>query len=292
MMAAGKPVLVALRGDHQLNEAKLSAALGTAEIRPAHPEEIREWLGADAGSIGPVAAGKLEIIADLALQERRNLIAGANKNDYHLRNVTPGRDFAARFADVREVQDGETCPVCSGVLRRLKCIEVGHIFKLGYRYAESMGLRVLDAAGKEITPIMGSYGIGLERILTAAIEQGHDDAGMILPAPIAPFEVVITPVNIKDSAQQEAADGLYQSCRELGLDALLDDREERVGVKFNDAELIGVPFRLTVGKKLSQGLVELVERSTRQSSDVKLEDAPRSVHVRVNAAPRSASEGR
>jgi prolyl-tRNA synthetase len=281
MVAAGKPVLVLLRGEHQLNEAKLSTVMETADLRPAHPEEIREWFGADAGSLGPVGVSKMPIVADLALEGRRNMIAGANKNDQHLRNVTPGRDFQARFADVREAEDGEACLKCSHPLSRQKSIEVGHIFKLGYKYSESMGLSVLDADGKEVTPIMGSYGIGLERILTAAIEQGHDEAGMVLPASIAPFEVVITPVNMKDDAQREAAEALYQQCLDAGIDTLLDDRAERAGVKFKDAELIGVPYRLTLGKKLSEGWVELTERSTRQSTDVRLEEASTAVRQRL-----------
>jgi prolyl-tRNA synthetase len=281
MAAQGKPVLVLLRGDHQLNQAKLSVVVETGDLRPAHPEEIREWFGADAGSLGPVGVKTMPVIADLALQGRQGMIAGANKNDYHLRNVNPERDFQARYADVREVEDGEACLKCSQPLKRQKSIEVGHIFKLGYKYAESMGLRVLDVNGKETTPIMGSYGIGLERILTAAIEQGNDEGGMILPVAIAPFEVVVTPVNMKDDKQREAAEALYQSCLDLGLDALLDDRQERAGVKFNDADLIGLPYRLTVGKKLSEGLVELSTRSTRQSSDVKLEEAPALVRQRV-----------
>jgi prolyl-tRNA synthetase len=283
MVAAGKPVLVLLRGEHQLNQAKLSTVMETADLRPAHPEEIGEWLGADAGSLGPVGVSKMPIVADLALEGRRNMIAGANKNDQHLRHVTPGRDFQARFADVREAEDGEACVKCAQPLSRQKCIEVGHIFKLGYKYSEAMGLSVLDAGGKEVTPIMGSYGIGLERILTAAIEQGHDEAGMILPAAIAPFEVVVTPVNMKDDAQREAAEALYQQCLDAGLDTLLDDRAERAGVKFKDAELIGVPYRLTLGKKLSEGLVELSERSTRQSTDVRLEEASTAVRQRLRS---------
>jgi prolyl-tRNA synthetase len=154
MAAQGKPVLVLLRGDHQLNQAKLSVVVETGDLRPAHPEEIREWFGADAGSLGPVGVKTMPVIADLALQGRQGMIAGANKNDYHLRNVNPERDFQARYADVREVEDGEACLKCSQPLKRQKSIEVGHIFKLGYKYAESMGLRVLDVNGKETTPIM------------------------------------------------------------------------------------------------------------------------------------------
>ena len=253
MVAGEKPLLILLRGNDQLSDAKLGALLGTADVRPAHPEEIREWLGASAGSIGPVGVESMEMLADAALEGRRNMIAGANKDDHHLRHVTPGEDFQARFVDLRQVEEGDGCVRCSKPLRRRKCIEVGHIFKLGYKYSESMGLRVLDANGKEVAPIMGSYGMGLERILTAAIEQNHDQFGIVLPAPIAPFEVVITPVNMKKDDQREAAESTYRRCRELGLDALFDDRRERPGVKFNDADLVGIPYRITIGKKVSEG---------------------------------------
>lgn len=274
VVAESGPRLVLLRGDHQLNEAKLDAIVG-GESRPANPEEIREWFGADPGSLGPVGVKSMALIADDALEGRRNMIAGANKDGYHLRNVTPGRDFKPEYADLREVSEGDSCTQCGAALERRKCIEVGHIFKLGYRYSESMGLRVLDAGGKEVTPIMGSYGIGLERILTAAIEQASDEAGIVLPTAIAPFVAVITPVNMKQDEQRQAAEDLYRQCRDAGVDALLDDRAERAGVKFNDADLIGVPWRITVGKRIGEGLVELVERSTRQSTDVKLEEAVR-----------------
>jgi len=284
MAAGGKPWLILLRGDHQLNETKLEAELQAADLRPAHPEEIQQWFGASPGSLGPVGVQGVEILADSALEGRRNLITGANKDDYHLRNVTPGRDFKARFADLREAGEGDGCANCSAALTRRKCIEVGHIFKLGYKYSESMGLRVLDAAGKEVTPIMGSYGIGVERILTAAIEQNHDEFGMSLPAPIAPFEAVITPVNIKTAEQREAAESLYRRYREAGVDVLFDDREERPGVKFKDADLIGIPFRIVVGKKIAGGVVELFERSTRQSADVRLEEACKLLREKLAAA--------
>ncbi len=285
MVAGERRILLLLRGDHQLNEAKLGAALGTSDFRPAQPDELREMLGADAGSLGPVGVTGLEIIADEALEGRRNMIAGANKDGYHLRNVTPGRHFEAHFADLREVVEGDGCPNNPAhAVQCVKCIEVGHIFKLGYRYSESMGLRVLGPEGKEVTPIMGSYGMGMERVLTAAIEQSSDEAGIVLPPAIAPFQVVVTPVNLKQDEQREAAERLYRECLELGLDALLDDRAERAGVKFNDADLIGIPFRITVGKKIGEGLVELVERSTRQSSDVKLDAAPKLLKQKVESS--------
>ena len=287
--AGPKPLLLLLRGDHQLNEAKLSSLVSPGKARTAHPEEVREWFGAEIGSIGPVGAAHVEVIADRALEGRRNLVAGANRNDRHWKNVTPGRDFEACFEDLRQVETGDGCPRCRQDLEIRKCIEVGHIFQLGSKYSESMGLRVLDEDGKEAAPTMGSYGIGLERILTAAIEQNHDEFGMALPVSIAPFEVVITPVNFKNDQQRETAEKLYARCREMGLDILLDDRPERAGVKFKDAELVGIPFRITVGKKAAEGLVELGERSTRLSTDVTLEEAAGRVREKVRAPLPAAS---
>jgi len=273
MVANGKQVLVLLRGDHSLNEAKLEGALQARELRPAHAEELGDWMGAGAGSLGPVGAGpKLRILADSALEGRRNLICGANKDGKHLRNVTPGRDFQAEFVDVRLVEDGDIDIESGSPVRLRKCIEIGHIFKLGYRYSESMHLRVLDVNGKEVAPIMGSYGIGLERILTAAIEQNHDDGGMALPTSIAPFEVVVTPVNLKDEQQAEAAERIYADLKTAGIDVLFDDRAERAGVKFKDADLIGIPYRVVVGKGIVDGNVEFVDRASRQASDARLED--------------------
>lgn len=279
-----KPVLVLLRGDHQLSEAKLSALVPSEAVRPAHPEEIQKWFGAEIGSIGPVGISQMEIIADKALQGRSGLVTGANKNGWHLRNVTSERDFKAHFEDLREVIAGDGCPHCGQPLELKKCIEVGHIFQLGRKYSESMGLRVLDENGKECAPIMGSYGIGLERILTGAIEQNHDEAGMMLPVPIAPFAVVVVPVNFKNDDQREAAEMIYERCLKSGLDVLLDDRSERAGVKFKDAELIGIPFRITIGKKITEGLVELSDRSTRLSTDVTLEEAVVSIQEKVQTA--------
>ncbi len=268
LVAKGKPFLALLRGDHQLSEAKFGAYSGDAEFRPAHPEEIRQWFGAEAGSLGPVGVTTLKIVADQALVGRRNMIAGANQDDYHLRNVTLGEDFQAEVQDLRQVVSGDRCASCGGALEVHKTVEVGHIFKLGYKYSESMGLRVLNADGKEIAPIMGSYGIGVERILTCAIELFHDKDGIVLPAAIAPFDVVVTPANNADAAQMDAARSIYEECKALGIDALLDDRDERPGVKFKDADLIGAPFRVVAGKKLAAGNVELIERKTKKSQDV------------------------
>lgn len=273
MMANNAPVLVMLRGDHQLSETKLGGVLGAADLRPAHPEEIRELFGASAGSLGPVGVNHMRILADGVLHGRRNMIAGANRDDFHLKYVTPGEDFQPEYHDLRQVAEGDACSNCGAGLEIVKAIELGHIFKLGYKYSESMGLRVLAESGKEITPIMGSYGIGIERILSCAIELFHDKDGIALPASIAPFSVVITPVNYADALQKEAADMLYAECAKAGIDALLDDRDERPGVKFKDADLIGIPYRITVGKKLSAGKVEVIERRTRASDEVLLREA-------------------
>ncbi len=281
LVADGRPVLALLRGDHQLSETKFGAVANDPEFRAARPEEIREWFGAEAGSLGPVGVGNMVILADQALAGRRNMIAGANKDDYHLRHVTLGEDFQAEIRDLRQVAAGDGCPRCGQPLRVVKTVEVGHIFKLGYKYSDTMGLRVLNADGKEITPIMGSYGIGIERILTCAIELFHDKDGMILPPSIAPFDVVITPANNSDAAQMETARKIYESCLALGLDALLDDRDERPGVKFKDADLIGVPWRVVVGKKLSSGMVELVERKTRNSTDTPIDQAAAAVKAKL-----------
>jgi prolyl-tRNA synthetase len=215
----------------------------------------------------------MRVLADSTLEGRRNLIAGANKDDYHLKNVTPGVDFAPEYFDLRQVALNDTCATCGGPLELVKAIEIGHIFKLGYKYSQSMGLRVLSEDGKEVTPIMGSYGIGIERILTCAIELYHDQDGMSLPPTIAPFAVVITPVNYADAVQKQAADRLYDECIRAGIDALLDDRDERPGVKFKDADLIGIPYRITIGKKLAAGRIEFIERRSRASEEVILDDA-------------------
>ena len=281
LVADGKPVLALLRGDHQLSETKFGAVANDPEFRQARPDEIVEWFGAEAGSLGPVGVKNMAILADLALVGRRNMIAGANKDDTHLRHVTLGEDFQAEIRDLRQVAAGDQCPHCAAPLAVVKTVEVGHIFKLGYKYSDSMGLRVLSADGKEVTPIMGSYGIGIERILTCAIELYHDKDGMVLPVSIAPFQVVVTPANNSDPAQMEAAQSIYENCRALGLDVLLDDRDERPGVKFKDADLIGIPWRVVVGKKLAGGKVELVERKTRQSTDVPVAEAATAVKSKL-----------
>ncbi|MCI0353516.1 MAG: proline--tRNA ligase [Acidobacteria bacterium] len=272
--ASPRPVVVFVRGDHTLNEAKLAAAVG-GEFRPMHPEEIEQIFGSPAGYLGPIGAETMSfqgttvtVMVDEALRGRKNLVSGANRENYHLWNVTPERDFPVRrWVDLRSVEAGEGCPQCAEPLAVAKAVEIGHIFKLGYKYAESMGARVLAQDGKEVTPIMGSYGIGLERILTSAIEQNHDADGFWLPPQIAPFEVLVTPTNAADEKLLAAANQVAKQLETAGHDVLLDDRDERPGVKFKDADLVGVPFRITVGKKVSEGKVEVVRRSTRETRD-------------------------
>jgi prolyl-tRNA synthetase len=277
-----KPVVLLLRGDHTLSETKLATALGTATFRAASPEEALALHGAPLGSLGPVGVEGARLLADRALKGRKNLITGANRDDTHLRNVTPGRDFVAEYADLRVVQSGDLCPRCGSSLRVSVAVELGHVFKLGRRYSEAMHATVLDVNGKEVPLVMGSYGIGLERILTAAVEQNHDQDGMFLPRAIAPFDVILTAANMDDARLREAAEKLYNEMRELSLDVLFDDRNERPGVKFKDADLIGVPYRVTVGKrKLEQGLAEIYERSTKHVEDVKLPQLAKALKERI-----------
>jgi prolyl-tRNA synthetase len=281
---AGKPksraIVVLMRGDHQLNEAKLNATLAVA-ARPMEEGEIKALFKSPAGYLGPIGiewakdlkkdAERPVLLIDKALEGRTNLIAGANKEDYHLKNLTPGKDFhPTAYADLRSVTAGEACPNCGKALRIDTAVEIGHIFKLGYRYSESMGARVLDKNGKEVTPIMGSYGIGIERILTAAVEQSNDENGFWLPPSIAPFEIVVTPVNVKDEILLRAAVDIAAQLEAAGFDVILDDRNERPGVKFKDADLVGIPFRITVGNKVTEGTVEVVLRSTREVRDVRI----------------------
>jgi len=277
-----KWALLLLRGDHQLHDIKLADTLGASFIRAAQPDEIAELLGASPGSLGGVGAkrhilqngNEVRVIADLALKGRRDMTTGANKDDHHLRGVDVERDIQIdQWADLRSVNSGEACPRCDvGVLDVYKAMEIGHIFKLGTKYSESMGATVLTEAGKPVPIVMGSYGIGVERIITAAIEQNHDTDGIIWPKMMAPFDVVVTVTNMKDEKLRETGEKLYKELTRAGLDTLLDDRDERAGVKFKDADLIGIPYRITIGKKVADGLVELFDRRAKSSNDVKLAD--------------------
>ncbi|MGA2349881.1 MAG: proline--tRNA ligase [Terracidiphilus sp.] len=303
-----QPLIAFVRGDHTVNETKLLAAIGgVQEIRTMNEAEVGDIFDAPPGFLGPVGLkniqsrvtfsdgkkiiGKLHdektqpiVVLDSALENRKNMVCGANKLDYHLRNVTPGRDFSwTMMADIRTVNEGEGCPKdgCAGKLVVGKAVEIGHIFKLGYKYTESMGARVLDENGKEVMPIMGCYGIGIERVLTAAIEQSNDKNGFWLPASIAPFTVVVTVTNMGDALLNKTGEELATALEAAGLDVLLDDRDERAGVKFKDADLVGIPYRINVGKKTAEGKVELVTRATSTSADVALEDVVALVRERI-----------
>jgi len=278
--ARQRAVVVLMRGDHQMNEAKLSSTIGGKETRPMQEEEILELFKSPAGYLGPLGiewakdlkdSGKPILLVDKALEGRANLIGGANKENYHIKNLTPGQNFhPTAYADVRSVTAGEACPSCGAPLRIDTAVEIGHIFKLGYKYSESMGARVLDRNGKEVAPIMGSYGIGVERILTAAIEQSNDENGFWLSPSIAPFEVVVVPTNSADEKIRSTGEDIARRLEAAGYDVILDDRDERPGVKFKDADLVGIPFRINVGKKVTEDTVEVVQRSTQQRTDVKI----------------------
>jgi prolyl-tRNA synthetase len=303
-----RPLLVLMRGNDQMNEAKLSSAIGGREFRPMVEEEIVKYFGSPAGYLGPVGlkqvgrleenvenkgksgyAGELDhfvLVMDEALRGRKNLVGGANELDHHFTGLSVGIDFDVTcYADLRNVVEGEGCPRCGEPLKLGKAVEIGHIFKLGTKYADSMGAKVLDKDGKEVTLIMGSYGIGVERILTSCIEQNHDDNGFWLAPSIAPFTVVVVPTNVKDASLQQAAEKIATELEAAGYDVLLDDRDERPGVKFKDADLVGIPFRVNIGKKLAEGKVEVVERAKSQSADVAVDDVLS--HLRSFYDPRA-----
>ena len=286
-VAVYRPLLVLMRGNDQMNEAKLSSAIGGRDFRPMAEDEIVKYFGSPAGYLGPVGLkqvrrveekalagyagqdGDFVVLMDEALRGRKHLVSGANEVNHHLTGLNVGSDFeVTSYADLRNVLEGEGCPNCGEPLKLGKAVEIGHIFKLGTRYAESMGASVLDKDGKEVTLVMGSYGIGVERILTSCIEQNHDNNGFWLAPAIAPFTVVVVPTNVKDAAVQEAGEKIAAELEGAGYDVLLDDRDERPGVKFKDADLVGIPYRVNIGKKLAEGKVEVVERSKAASCDV------------------------
>ena len=252
-LADGKPVVAVVRGDQELNEAKLSTAAGAAVVRPAHAEEIPPLMGAHAGSLGAVRfdVRKARVLVDQSLADRRDMVTGANQDGFHLRGVDVRRDVlahGAELADLRTVRSGEGCPRCEGTLEVYKALEVGHIFKLGTKYSASMQATVLDADGKQVPIVMGSYGIGVERILAAAIELHHDDNGIRWPMAIAPFQATVLTLGPEPEIRK-AADELVAGLEAVGVEVLYDDRDERAGVKFKDADLVGIPLRLSIGKK-------------------------------------------
>jgi prolyl-tRNA synthetase len=274
-MIGGEPALVLLRGDHPLAEQKLIDATRTADVRPARADEIREALGASPGSLGAVGVTGLQVLGDLALQGRRNMTTGANTDGVHLTGVDVGRDInVSRWADLREVTAGEPCPSCGTPLQIIRTIEIGHIFKLGRKYTTALGVSVLGPDGAPITPVMGCYGIGVERAMAVLAEVHHDDAGLKWPAQVAPADVVVVLVTPKDEQARNAAEVLYGQLLKAGADALLDDRDERPGVKFRDAELTGIPCRVAVGSRdLAEGVVEFAGRATGEKERVPVDQA-------------------
>jgi prolyl-tRNA synthetase len=287
-IADDRPVLAVVRGDHELNEAKLQSATGAGILRPAHPEEIPPLMGAHAGSLGAVAFSKAPVFVDHALAERTNMVTGANQDGFHLRGVDVGRDLLAhgKLVDLRTVKSGEGCPHCDGRLSVFKALEVGHIFKLGTKYSASMKANVLTAEGTETPIVMGSYGIGVERIMAAAIELHHDADGIIWPLAIAPYTATVLTLG-REPELARAADEVCAALAAAGIDVLHDDRDERPGVKFKDADLIGIPLRLAIGKRgLADGKLEWKLRGQRDVELVPLAD----IAARVATLTAAASD--
>ena len=285
MVLDGEMTLALVRGDHQLNLQKLADGTGAVEIRPAEAAETLARLGAHPGSLGAVGVKDVRIVADHALRGRRNLATGTNTDDWHYSGVDVDRDIAVdEWLDLREVSAGEPCVNCGRPLEVVRCIETGHIFKLGRRYSEAMGATVLDADGVERTITMGSYGIGIGRAMAAVAEVHHDDRGLVWPAAVAPYATVITVASMRDDAAVAAAERLYGELQDRGVEVLLDDRDARAGVKFADAELVGIPWRITAGRAVADGEVELTERATGDTQRVGIGDAAGGVAERLAGA--------
>ncbi|KAF0145671.1 MAG: prolyl-tRNA synthetase [Nitrospirae bacterium] len=269
VIAENTPVLALVRGDQELHEKKLSKIIGAH--RPAQKTEVKEILGVEAGFIGPMNQ-KVRIIADSCLKEGI-YVSGANKQHYHAKGIRPGKNFTAEWHDIHLAKNGDKCSKCGAELKIEKCIEIGNIFKLGTKYSVPLKAVFLDENGSEKPVIMGSYGIGPARIAAAAIEQNNDKDGIIWPKSIAPFDIEILPLNMKDSMTVEIAEKLYNDLKERGIEVLMDDRDERAGVKFKDADLIGIPTQIILGEKnLKEGLVEIKDRRTKEAKKVRVEE--------------------
>lgn len=269
LMATKGPVLALLRGDQELHEKKMQKIIGP--FRTAEKEEVKKILGVEAGFIGPMGH-RIEIIADLNIKDGV-YISGANKEDYHAKGIRPGIDFEAKWHDIHTAKEGDSCSKCGSKIRIERCIEIGNIFKLGTKYSIPLKAFYLDSNGIERPLIMGSYGIGPARIAAAAIEQNHDDDGIIWPRSIAPFDIEILPLNMKDSKTREVSEHLYNSMKDRKIDVLIDDRDERAGVKFKDADLIGIPTHIILGERnLKEGLIEIKDRRTKKAEKVRIEE--------------------
>lgn len=282
--ADDKYVAAMVRGDREVNEVKLKNLVGVVDdLELAEPHMVREITKAQVGFAGPVGLD-IEVYADNEVAEMKNFIVGANETDYHYQNVNINKDFTpTKIADIRTIETGDACPRCGKEIKTAQGIEVGHIFKLGTKYSDALGLNYLDENGKSQVVIMGCYGIGVTRCLAAAIEQNYDDNGIIWPVSIAPYHVIVTPVNYKDEEQAKIAEDIYNQLMDKGMDVLLDDRAERAGVKFKDADLIGIPVRIVVGKKCGEGIVEYKLRTADTAEDKTVEDAISACVEYINA---------
>lgn len=275
-MAAGEPVVALVRGDHEINEIKLKNITGASEVALADKETVERVTGAPSGFAGPVGLKGVRVFADHTVAAMTNFVAGGNEPDTHLINVNHGRDFNVdQFADLRSIVAGDACPHCkTGKVDIRKGIEVGHIFMLGTKYSEAMSCTYLDEDGTDRPMIMGCYGIGVSRTAAAAIEQNNDEFGIIWPAPLAPFDVLVVPLNVNDADVMAAANKIYEGLKAAGVDVLMDDRDERAGFKFKDADLIGIPVRVVIGGKgLKEGVVELKLRSGGEAEKIGVNDA-------------------
>ena len=271
--ADGKSVAVVVRGDREVNETKVANAIGGAvEFELASETTIKEVTGAEVGFAGPIGIKTDYLLIDQEVADQKNIIIGANKTEYHVENANYGRDFEGTVGDFRNVEEGDKCTKCGSALEVARGVEVGHIFKLGTKYSESMGATYLDKNGKTQPIVMGCYGIGVERTTAAVIEQHHDENGIIWPLSIAPYHVVVVPVNMKKEEQVKAAEKIYNELKDMGVEVLLDDRDERVGFKFKDSELIGIPMRITVGKDITDGKVEFKLRSESDKEVIALDE--------------------
>ena len=282
----GKLTLVLLRGDHALEEQKLIDATGAISVRAADGDEIFAELGAHPGSLGAVGVASLPVIADLALRGRSGMTTGANTDDVHLHGVDVERDIhVGRWVDLRAAEEGDPCARCGNPLQVIKGIEIGHIFKLGYKYTSVFDINVSGPDGKPVKPVMGCYGIGVERAMAACIEVHHDDKGMVWPASVAPFEAVVIVAQQNDAAVAEAGERAYRALLDAGVDVIIDDRQDRAGVKFSDAELVGIPFRITIGKRgLASGTAELTDRATGVTESIPLDEVAKHVREAVTQA--------
>lgn len=275
-----KYVLVLVRGDHEVNDIKLKNFYNASIVELVDPNETKEVLGCTIGSLGPInVTSEVEVIADVAVEAMVNGICGANEEDHHYVNVNPARDFnVANYIDLRFIQEGDPSPDGNGIIKFAKGIEVGHVFKLGTKYSEAMNATFLDENGRTQPMIMGCYGIGVSRTLAAVAEQFNDEKGLVWPTNLAPYQVHLIPINMKDEAQAALAEDLYNDLKAQGMEVLMDDRQERAGVKFADSDLIGLPVRVTVGKKASDGIVEVKIRKTGEVLEIERSELTQKLH--------------